>query len=589
MRTILTVLVLCCCFTGYSNTKNTYSKLCEVNKCWTEQKDINVSLLPGYTTMGEREWIRTHLSLVEQILLSRSTEHLTASKKQNRTRCLQYLHEYWQAGNFPINDDYSYRTPIFIDKYDNFCAVGYLVKASGNEQVSRMIASKTNLAYVKEMKYQELNAWANENGFTVDELAWIQPGYPPKEQAKGMGGVGGVVNELYADETEGKLYIAGEFGIVDEDIVAGNIAYVTHANDYFTWHTMGSGVVGKINAVTKYNNKIYVAGIITEAGGVPVTNVAVWDGNTWSAAGCTYGEIKDLIVYNGELYACGRFDVCASISESNFAKWDGANWQQYPGLTGTVNTMEVWNNDIVLGGDFTHNGTQTNVIKWNAKDYFREFSNTLDATVNDFEVHKGKLYAATSWIATDTVYRIKSLDGHTWNNDSSIAFFENASVYTLSSQPKGNLMAGGLFDKTSAMMTFVDNCVSIDGGEWFVVDSTINKMIVFKDKLIAGGAFKYGNGGNTELLGTAYADAEPNSIKDLPIKANVSLYPNPANGKLHVNGMKQFSYNISNITGQQVQNGKAKDAINVSTLPPGNYILRLQDSDASSVLKFTKQ
>ena len=120
MKTVFTLLLALITCAAYGHNKDTYQKLCEVNKCWTEQQDIQQLDMPAFDARGEREWIRTHLQLVEQVLRSRSTEGLSAAQTANRLTALSHLNEYWHDGNFPINDKYSYRTPIFIDRYDNF-------------------------------------------------------------------------------------------------------------------------------------------------------------------------------------------------------------------------------------------------------------------------------------------------------------------------------------------------------------------------------------------------------------------------------------------------------------------------------------
>src|SRR5690606_37189284 len=168
-------------------------------------------------------------------------------------RALDHLHAYMLAGAFPQNEDYTYRTPIFIDKHDNFCAVGYLVKATGYEQVSRMIAAKINLAYVREMDYPELFAWAKDYGFTVDELAWIQPTYGPSAPAFVIGqGTDGPVMEMYVG-TGDKLYVGGNFTNVNINTAAASIAYITESGNVDTWHTMGNGVNGTVLAIAEYN------------------------------------------------------------------------------------------------------------------------------------------------------------------------------------------------------------------------------------------------------------------------------------------------------------------------------------------------
>src|ERR1043165_9684973 len=131
---LLSFLICCICLQSFGNP--VLNKLCVINRCWAEQKNIQNISFPGNFSGNSKEWIQLHLSLVEQVLRSRSMSSLDPVQKQNRLACLDHLHAYWQAGRFPQNEDYTYRTPIFIDKHDNFCAVGYLVKASGHEDVS---------------------------------------------------------------------------------------------------------------------------------------------------------------------------------------------------------------------------------------------------------------------------------------------------------------------------------------------------------------------------------------------------------------------------------------------------------------------
>ncbi len=48
MKYILTFFAFCCC-TYVSAGSKVYEKLTEVNKCWTEQKDVHPGMLPSYT------------------------------------------------------------------------------------------------------------------------------------------------------------------------------------------------------------------------------------------------------------------------------------------------------------------------------------------------------------------------------------------------------------------------------------------------------------------------------------------------------------------------------------------------------------
>src|SRR5690606_29947429 len=154
-------------------------------------------------------------------------------------------------------------------------AVGYLVKATGYEQVSRMISEKTNLAYVREMNYPELFSWADAYGFTVDELAWIQPTYPPACTVNPLAkGTNGTVHEFFV--AGDKLYVGDDFTVVGSDKTANNIAYTTEEDGTFKWHTLGAGVDGQVYAIAEYDNKIFIGGHFNNAGGQPAYSVAYW-------------------------------------------------------------------------------------------------------------------------------------------------------------------------------------------------------------------------------------------------------------------------------------------------------------------------
>ena len=89
------------------------------------------------------------------------------------------LGTYADRGRFPQNEVLPYRNPVFIDRHNTACAVGQLTIESGNEALARSIQHDMNLAYVHDMKRDDVFAWASASGFTENELVRIQPGYPP--------------------------------------------------------------------------------------------------------------------------------------------------------------------------------------------------------------------------------------------------------------------------------------------------------------------------------------------------------------------------------------------------------------------------
>ena len=80
---------------------------------------------------------------------------------------------------FPRNQARPHRyNPCFIDRDRRECAVAHLVIASGQAAVACRIAQEANDAYIAEMQFPELDAWAAQAGLTREELALIQPAYP---------------------------------------------------------------------------------------------------------------------------------------------------------------------------------------------------------------------------------------------------------------------------------------------------------------------------------------------------------------------------------------------------------------------------
>lgn len=122
--------------------------------------------------------LRTHLAYVEQLLRARPMSHLTAQQRAARARHLDRLHTYWTRGQFPQNHTAgSGRRPTFIDRDGRLCAVGYLIAQSAGRDVAERINAEYKHAYLWEMDLPVIDAWAESAGFTLRELAMIQPMY----------------------------------------------------------------------------------------------------------------------------------------------------------------------------------------------------------------------------------------------------------------------------------------------------------------------------------------------------------------------------------------------------------------------------
>ncbi len=141
------------------------------------------SLCPAAAEPGEVGRVRAHLAAARAFVRAHDTSHLTEAQRGKRQDALANLDRYIERGEFPLRTDDAFegRRPRFIDARGVHCAVGYLIATSGRPDLAHAINSTFEYAYVHDIDSRALLAWSIEHGFTIDELARIQPSYssPP--------------------------------------------------------------------------------------------------------------------------------------------------------------------------------------------------------------------------------------------------------------------------------------------------------------------------------------------------------------------------------------------------------------------------
>lgn len=121
--------------------------------------------------------MRTHLAFIrDKLAAAPATSDALAAR---RTELLGYLGDYIAKGTTPLNTHLPWRTPVFIDDFGNICAVGYLIERSAGRELAETIANAHRYDYLEDIAaaMPEVRAWIAASGFTLDELASIQPGY----------------------------------------------------------------------------------------------------------------------------------------------------------------------------------------------------------------------------------------------------------------------------------------------------------------------------------------------------------------------------------------------------------------------------
>ena len=377
-------------------SEKTLQQLSSVNVQWQKQTDISsvlseTSIAPG---INHIDLIALHLELVEKTLKSRSVAHLNPQQQTNRKELLNKLNDYWNKKQFPINDYLTYKSPVFIDRFGTHCAVGYLMQQSGYESLAREIDNKQKFAYVHQIKVEGVSEWANVQGFTIDELAWIQPGYWVTTTANDLsGGVNGQVNAIVVEQSGAAIYVAGEFNMAGGTVAANNIAVYQSGFAGWFWMALNNGVNGKIKTMIVHNNQLIIGGAFTQANGIAANHIAVYDltNGQWQSMGSLDNTVNSLTVYNNEIYAGGSFT-------GMLAKWNGSNWQDANqiGFYGNeVRTLEVINNELIIGGDFElpTGALRRHVVGFDGTQFIYMGFGTV-TPVNDLAFYNGRIYAA---------------------------------------------------------------------------------------------------------------------------------------------------------------------------------------------------
>lgn len=149
----------------------------EVNAQWSAREP---SVFDDARTVGFRSdaaRIAEHLHRVREHLAQSTPVGVSPLALAQRRGLLETLDGYADRGTFPVNDIIPGRSPVFIDPLGNACAVGHLMISSGHGALAERISAEMNLAYVHDIALPEVAVWAATHGFTIDELAWIQPTY----------------------------------------------------------------------------------------------------------------------------------------------------------------------------------------------------------------------------------------------------------------------------------------------------------------------------------------------------------------------------------------------------------------------------
>ncbi len=346
----------------------------------------------------EAERIAAHLHRVHRHLQAHAPEGLSAVQADRRQRLLDALDAYAGRGIFPQNHVLPFRNPVFIDPYGTACAVGQLMIESGHRDLAERIDREQEPAYVADLLASaafggSIARWAGDHGFTAEELAWIQPGYPPT----------------------------------------------------IPWSTLGTGTDSSVTTLLPLGNgALLLAGGFTTAGGAPATRVAVWDGSGYSTLGAgVSGAAGCAAAHNGMLYLGGSFEG----GQADLAVWDGTAWSYanvFPGMAPRTHALHVHNGVLHAAGESSGFAGTDDVVKRLVNGTWQPVGSPFDATVMALATHNGQLVAGGAFTTLESplepvLMHCATIGGGDWQN---LALGLDAPVHVLLSA-NDTLYAGG--------------------------------------------------------------------------------------------------------------------------------------------------
>jgi hypothetical protein len=237
----------------------------------------------------------------------------------------------------------------------------------------------------------------------------------------------------------GELYAGGYF-----DSAGGQYTSNIAKWNGTSWSAVGMGIRGNrgfegtvVYSLCVYRGNLYAGGVFDTAGSVITSNIAMWNGTTWSSVGGANGAVYALTSNNGELFAGGGIFRIGSVSVNSIAQWDGHQW--YPlgtGVSGDVWTLSNYNSNLVAGGQFTSAGSTScgDISEWIGAPY-------PETSICYVTVDTASKYNEVLWDKTgvDTTFvdsvRIYSKGFTSYNYLGSVSIHDYTQYVDLSSQP----------------------------------------------------------------------------------------------------------------------------------------------------------
>ncbi len=307
---------------------------------------------------------------------------------------------------------------------------------------------------------------------------------------------------------DGRIYAGGEFTIAG-GVRVSNLAMWMDGG----WHNIGNANA-RVRDMVLGGDDLYVVGEFTQIGGIAANHVARWNQTTqqWSALGAGINDAVYAVDYaDGLLYVGGGFKAAGNVTAEDVAYWDGTNWHAF-GTKARIfevgdqgSEVGTYVNDILVNGDSVYIGGHFQVIQIG--------TNTAD--LSSFVV----THNIVEWQrSTDEWFYLGDLA----QRGVSYSGYSGFNIDATSLALVGNtLYVGGHFNQSGALAASNLASWDIAGNQWVslnaslggVDESGVEALATYGTDLFVGGKFL--SAGNATVNFVAQLDTQTNTWSDL--------------------------------------------------------------------------
>lgn len=303
-------------------------------------------------------------------------------------------------------------------------------------------------------------------------------------------------------EKNGIIYAIGSFSFIDSTPAQSVAKW-----DGTAWAPIGEGFctdwafdpwdeAALTSIAVDDSGNVYVGGIFTQtASGTPMTNLAKWNGSSWTSFGNPNGLVRSIgFDASGNLIVTGNFTSIGGVAANRIAKWDGSSWSALgTGFNGIVHAVKrvPSSTDLIAAGEFTTAGGAAcaTIARWNGSAWTTVGSgvgakrSTSTGTIYSMDFDSsGNLIIGGIFDTVDGVAVGSGGEGNVakWNGSNWVAMKTglNGSVSSVRCDASGNIYLGGTFSQANASIA-ANNLIRYNNASssWFTVGTGTNANV----------------------------------------------------------------------------------------------------------------